>query len=53
MQMGGPSDQGDEVNTHKLSHEKVYTERVDFSPTDILLSEILNKFIAPAFTFFK
>ena len=46
--IGRPSDHGDEVNTHKLSHKKVSTERVNFSPRDILLSEIVNKFITSA-----
>ena len=40
-----PSDHSDWVSIHRLSNRKVYTEGVDCSPTDILLSEIVNKFI--------
>ena len=44
----GPSDHSDWVSIHRLSNKKAYTERVDCSPTDILLSEIVNKFITSA-----
>ena len=44
----GPSDHSDWVSIHRLSNKKAYTERVDCSPTDILLSEIVNKLIASA-----
>ena len=44
----GPSDHSDWVSIHRLSNKKAYTERVDCSPTDILLSEIVNKFITLA-----
>ena len=43
--IGGLSDHSDGVGTHNLSNEKVDTERVDCFPTDILSSEIVNKFI--------
>ena len=36
----GPSDHSDWVTIHRLSNKKAYTERVDCSPADILLSEI-------------
>ena len=39
----GPSDHGDWVRINRLLNKKDYTERVP--PTDILLSEIVNKFI--------
>ena len=43
----GPSDHSDWVSIHKLSNylSKPYTEIADCSPTYILLSEIVNKFI--------
>ena len=48
MKIGGPSDHSDWVSTQKLSNKKVYTERVDWSSTDILLSEIKSKYITSA-----
>ena len=36
MKLDGASDHSDAVSTHKLSNKKVYTERVDCSPTYIL-----------------
>ena len=36
MKLDGTSDHSDAVSTHKLSNKKVYTERVDCSPTYIL-----------------
>ena len=44
----GPSDHSDWGSRHILSNKKAYTERVDCSPADILLSEIVNKFITSA-----
>ena len=44
MKIGGPSDRSDGVSTRKLSNEKVYTERVDCSPTYCLLLEIKSNF---------
>ena len=38
----GPSDHSDRVRINRLLNKKDYTERV--LPTDILLSEIVNKF---------
>ena len=40
--IGRPSDQSDGVSTHRLSNEKVYTERIDCSPTYFLLLEIMG-----------
>ena len=42
------SAQSDWVSIRRLSNKKAYIERVDCSPTDILLSEIVNKFITSA-----
>ena len=39
----GPSDHSDWVSINRLLNKKDYTDRV--RPTDILLSEIVNKFI--------
>ena len=36
MKLDGVSDHSDAVSTHKLSNKKIYTERVDCSPTYIL-----------------
>ena len=44
----GHSDHSDRVSIHRLPNKKAYTERVDCSPTDILLAEIVNQFISSA-----
>ena len=44
----GPTDHSDWVGRHRLSNKKTYTERADCSPTYMLLSEIVNKFVIPA-----
>ena len=44
----GPLDHSDLVSIHRLSKKKACTEKVDCFPTDILLSEIVNKFITSA-----
>ena len=43
---GGPSDHSYVVSTHKLPNKKLCTERVDCFLIDVLLSEIVNKFLA-------
>lgn len=48
IKVGGPSDDGDWVGTHKLPNKNVSTERINCFPTDILLSEIKSKFITLA-----
>ena len=44
----GPSDHSDWVNINRLSNKKAYLERGYCFATDILLSEIVNKFITSA-----
>lgn len=46
--IGGPLDHSDGVSTHKLSNKKLCAERVGCFPTDVLLSEIMNKFLTSA-----
>ena len=44
----GSSNYSDWVSIHRLSNKKAYTARFDCFLTDILLSEIMNKFVTSA-----